>query len=42
MISANLGIVKDVLYPKLSRLLKENRIMKVNDKKPYKFLFVKL
>ena len=36
-ISANLGIVKDVLYPKLSRLLKENRIIRINDKKPYKY-----
>ena len=36
-ISANLGIVKDVLYPKLSRLQKENRIIRTNDKKPYKY-----
>ena len=36
-ISANLGIAKDVLYPKLSRLLKENRIIRTNDKKPYKY-----
>jgi len=36
-ISGNLGIVKDVLYPKLSRLKGENRIIITNDKKPYKY-----
>ena len=36
-ISADLGIVKDVLYPKLSRLLKESRIIRTNDRKPYKY-----
>ena len=36
-ISANLGIAKDILYPKLCRLKKEHRIMKTNDKKPYKY-----
>ena len=36
-ISANLGIAKDILYPKLSRLEKENRIKKINKKKPYKY-----
>jgi len=36
-ISAKLGIVLDVLYPKLSRLLKEERIIRVNEKKPYKY-----
>ena len=36
-ISASLGIVKNDLYPKLSRLLKENRIIRTNDKKPYKY-----
>ena len=36
-ISASLGIAKDILYPKLSRLQKEKRIMRTNDKKPYKY-----
>ncbi len=36
-ISADLGIVKDILYPKLSRLLKESRIIRTNDRKPYKY-----
>ena len=36
-ISANLGIVKDILYPKLNRLYNENRIIRTNDKRPYKY-----
>ncbi|MHA1689731.1 MAG: hypothetical protein ACTSUN_10420 [Promethearchaeota archaeon] len=36
-ISANLGIAKDILYPKLNRLVKEHRIIRVNEKKPYKY-----
>jgi len=36
-ISASLGIAKDILYPKLSRLDKENRIIRIKDKKPYKY-----
>ncbi len=36
-ISASLGIVKDILHPKISRLRKEKRIIRVNDKKPYKY-----
>ena len=36
-ISAELQIKKDNLYPKLSRLYNEHRIMRINDKKPYKY-----
>ena len=36
-VSASLGIAKDILYPKISRLLKENRIIRTNEKKPYKY-----
>lgn len=36
-ISAKLGIAKDILFPKITRLRKEHRIMKINDKKPYKY-----
>jgi len=36
-ISANLGIAKDILFPKISRLRKEHWIIRINDKKPYKY-----
>jgi len=36
-VSANLGIAKDILFPKISRLRKEHRIMRINVKKPYKY-----
>ena len=39
-ISAKLGIAKDILYPKLSRLKKEKRIIKINTKKPYKYIAI--
>ncbi|GAH53273.1 unnamed protein product [marine sediment metagenome] len=39
-ISTKLGIDKDILYPKLSRLDKENRTMRTNDKKPYKYIAI--
>lgn len=34
-ISSKLNINQKNLYPKLSRLKRENRIMVINDKKPY-------
>ncbi len=36
-ISAELGIAKDILFPKITRLRKEHRIMRINKKKPYKY-----
>lgn len=39
-IAIKLGIDKDILYPKLSRLNKENRTMRTNNKKPYKYIAI--
>jgi transcription initiation factor IIE alpha subunit len=36
-ISEKLNMKKEILFPKLSRLRRENRIMRTNDKKPYRY-----
>lgn len=39
-IANRLGKDKDLIFPKLSRLNKENRIMAINNEKPYKYITI--